>query len=227
MSETKHTPGPWNICEDVNSEGLTGDLICTLNDDERDVGESEANARLVAAAPDMLEALKAEELAKSLHRAAALDDDPQKMKKVAILYAKSNRLRRAALAKAGAASSLDYTLTEIEIDQESYVVSPEPRGMALSLNNGFDTVEEALSNDNGADFPTSYGVCSVFMRAGGSPLSVCDRQDRLRRAQAFHRLGYGSRWRSADHAMRGRMRPRRHHQRLDPVLQLLVGRPCR
>ncbi|WP_404927116.1 hypothetical protein [Mesorhizobium sp. ORM16] len=69
MSEAKHTPGPWRI--DAGYEGLviigkpawkrSGEwCIATLDDllgDHDD--EAQANARLIAAAPDMLAALQA------------------------------------------------------------------------------------------------------------------------------------------------------------------------
>lgn len=66
MSEVKHTPGPWRPCEPgsnfakgkmftrpVNGENL----IATVSSEGR-FAERQANARLIAAAPDMLEALK-------------------------------------------------------------------------------------------------------------------------------------------------------------------------
>jgi hypothetical protein len=48
MSE--HTPGPWEIRGDVIEAG--GEIVC-------DPFDNRANARLIAAAPDLLEALKA------------------------------------------------------------------------------------------------------------------------------------------------------------------------
>jgi hypothetical protein len=46
-----HTPGPWKIaCE-------SGDWFATLND-YAPIPATEANARLIAAAPDLLEALR-------------------------------------------------------------------------------------------------------------------------------------------------------------------------
>lgn len=69
----KHTPGPWtfsndrfNACPDVKPDGVLGSI---LSEDEwfiaevwadagDDDSEPEANARLIAAAPDMLEALR-------------------------------------------------------------------------------------------------------------------------------------------------------------------------
>lgn len=61
MSETTHTPGPWEACDRWVSEA---------NDPGHNVGicftekrsEALANARLIAAAPDMLAALKVHQL---------------------------------------------------------------------------------------------------------------------------------------------------------------------
>lgn len=60
---SKHTPGPWNVIEGVADGGgiaIGPDLedvgphaLVTFNG-----GESEANARLIAAAPEMLDALR-------------------------------------------------------------------------------------------------------------------------------------------------------------------------
>lgn len=64
-SETvKHTPGPWSVApgkndmEPVIIQGDPGDpwFIATLHDMEK---QTQANARLIAAAPDLLEALEA------------------------------------------------------------------------------------------------------------------------------------------------------------------------
>jgi hypothetical protein len=63
MSKLQHTPGPWKACErgdysdfDKQSQIIIGDemRICAVH--SYDI-EGEANARLIAAAPDMLEAL--------------------------------------------------------------------------------------------------------------------------------------------------------------------------
>lgn len=63
MPETKHTPGPWHVGYDVSkcavymkpvSEGwLVRDQIAKFDRSE----EGMANARLIAAAPDLVEAL--------------------------------------------------------------------------------------------------------------------------------------------------------------------------
>lgn len=57
MSAVKHTPGPWSFDGPAHSIivwGPTPELrVCFMTSD----GPAEANARLIAAAPDMLEAL--------------------------------------------------------------------------------------------------------------------------------------------------------------------------
>jgi hypothetical protein len=72
MTNRQHTPGPWYIGKDFSDQGRhiyaaqkvrheDGDewhpLIATTDDDERLV-DWQANAVLIAAAPDLLEALK-------------------------------------------------------------------------------------------------------------------------------------------------------------------------
>lgn len=54
----KHTPGPWNVFES-KIEGTWIDPIGVRVDDCGDPKYREANARLIAAAPDMLRALEA------------------------------------------------------------------------------------------------------------------------------------------------------------------------
>ena len=60
MTNTQHTPGPWHV--DINGEGAItapdGALIARLHNASRD-DLREANARLIAAAPDLLAALQA------------------------------------------------------------------------------------------------------------------------------------------------------------------------
>ena len=69
MSEAKHTPGPWEFGPNHSSTGLAGQLVVrpagefphgewvadvgSMYDDHR-----EANARLIAAAPELLAALQ-------------------------------------------------------------------------------------------------------------------------------------------------------------------------
>src|SRR4051812_13043639 len=66
MSDTKHTPGPWSFreCDSVVMIEAGSDSIAATNSktywqrfDDADV----ANARLIAAAPDLLAALKSAE----------------------------------------------------------------------------------------------------------------------------------------------------------------------
>ncbi len=67
-----HTPGPWHYVGDglthrqfdIHSPGVHHQHICTVNNLsvdslwKRDAQQAEANARLIAAAPDLLAALK-------------------------------------------------------------------------------------------------------------------------------------------------------------------------
>ncbi len=61
MTESSHTPGPWNVLEFKESLHITGgprkrglSLARIVLDDDED----KANARLIAAAPELLEASK-------------------------------------------------------------------------------------------------------------------------------------------------------------------------
>ncbi len=63
MSKPKHTQGPWVYQEDsdeythiVRPKSNAGQIICHLRQDAS--GTAEANARLIAAAPEMLAMLK-------------------------------------------------------------------------------------------------------------------------------------------------------------------------
>ena len=70
MSEAKHTPGPWQIADENNNScgvllGIEHNLVACLdrqcsNTWKIVIGRDEmlANARLIAAAPDLLEALE-------------------------------------------------------------------------------------------------------------------------------------------------------------------------
>jgi len=72
--DTKHTPGPWKIDTHHDApyiEDINGDAICTLYEDTEPEDSvtiwgwiepfknAENNARLIAAAPELLQALKA------------------------------------------------------------------------------------------------------------------------------------------------------------------------
>lgn len=99
--ETKHTPGPWNLTAvrtDSNVQTLAIDgnggrsFVAEIAVESRNGGEwlmqknGEADARLIAAAPDLVEALR---WATELAEGAPLDT------------AQVIRIARAALAKAG------------------------------------------------------------------------------------------------------------------------------
>lgn len=67
MPDNKHTPGPWKFTEVLNNP-LYSNLVCytewspdrksSVVAPTRTAGSHEANARLIAAAPDLLEALE-------------------------------------------------------------------------------------------------------------------------------------------------------------------------
>lgn len=58
----KHTPGPWRIVEDGGFRGIfhlgTGRKVAAVIGSIREGEHIEANAHLIAAAPDLLEALR-------------------------------------------------------------------------------------------------------------------------------------------------------------------------
>lgn len=64
---SKHTPGPWRICWTTTQDGQGGTKRYAINGPHREVCEcrsagqpaDEANALLIAAAPDLLAACKA------------------------------------------------------------------------------------------------------------------------------------------------------------------------
>lgn len=64
MNETKHTPGPWvssgrrvGIVDRSETQAF-GMMLVVAHIDEYDHPEHEANARLIAAAPELLEVLR-------------------------------------------------------------------------------------------------------------------------------------------------------------------------
>lgn len=66
MSDTKHTPGPWKVSERVKTARLDNALMVRPVDDCNHehgataiIATSEANAILIAAAPDLLKTLEA------------------------------------------------------------------------------------------------------------------------------------------------------------------------
>jgi len=67
MDDVKHTPGPWGVGSRHTSGGVyteSGDLIANTHGAQRNfkrdeqIAEQDANARLIAAAPDLLAALR-------------------------------------------------------------------------------------------------------------------------------------------------------------------------
>ena len=61
MKKAKHTPGPWSNEYD-GSLVMAGQVVCGcdhLSPDRADYEEAKANARLIAAAPELLEVAKA------------------------------------------------------------------------------------------------------------------------------------------------------------------------
>ena len=62
-NETKHTPGPWVLHQTFADEVVAKEGIVKIADCHEDLGiskiEREANAHLIAAAPDLLNALAA------------------------------------------------------------------------------------------------------------------------------------------------------------------------
>lgn len=57
-NETKHTPGPWHVEQGTDGVGVWDEMARTLIA-AVDQPNAESNARLIAAAPEMLAALKA------------------------------------------------------------------------------------------------------------------------------------------------------------------------
>ena len=70
MTEAKHTPGPWALGAETIVISSTVGGGCVADCGYREEGN--ADARLIAAAPDMLEALKLAEAAMGNMNAAAV-----------------------------------------------------------------------------------------------------------------------------------------------------------
>lgn len=62
MANNKHTPGPWHVGKDheagISKGYFVGGGGCVRANMVGPAGNQEANARLIAAAPDILEALR-------------------------------------------------------------------------------------------------------------------------------------------------------------------------
>ena len=108
MSNTKHTPGPWRIGSLESYDGYTGQpyrnvwarqdeaatvVARAIRSDGAMTNDVDADARLIAAAPELLEALQ---LALSAHGKLLLSDPPQEAWKTYGVETKA----RAAIAKA-------------------------------------------------------------------------------------------------------------------------------
>lgn len=101
--KTKHTPGPWTAVPrsinpnypEIKVENVDGLRVANVGQ----LKEQQANARLIAAAPDMLEALKAID-AKALEILASMANAQQCPLACALLQPLLNA--RAAIAKATA-----------------------------------------------------------------------------------------------------------------------------
>ena len=52
----KHTSGEWRVYAELNVENQNGEFIASCGVNGRDIEENMANAKLIAAAPDLLEA---------------------------------------------------------------------------------------------------------------------------------------------------------------------------
>ena len=56
--KTAHTPGPWAICDEQIWSSEINDYVCCIRRFGELTAQDEANARLIAAAPDLLAACK-------------------------------------------------------------------------------------------------------------------------------------------------------------------------
>jgi len=78
MTQAKHTPGPWHVGvrqaeQIVYDENGWAVANATVHHGESNIPESKANARLIAAAPDLLAALEA--IAEAASCGAGCHDD--------------------------------------------------------------------------------------------------------------------------------------------------------
>ncbi len=100
MNRTTHTPGPWSYeytpyisqdGEEIPAFQIHGIAKISETNESRPQEEQEANARLIAAAPDLLAALEAQAMAEA---------DPEASERKGY-FDRARDLRRAALANAG------------------------------------------------------------------------------------------------------------------------------
>lgn len=84
MSEGKHTPGPWLVTKEYDhNNDVSWRVSAPLPRIAATATEDEANARLIAAAPDMLEAL--EGLVSYLDRTCLYEDSGARARIVAVI----------------------------------------------------------------------------------------------------------------------------------------------
>lgn len=100
----KHTPGPWTRNRAINTVDMGRySVICPFGaDSKKHVSEIEANMRIIAAAPDLLQAL--ENLTDAVQSGTSYADDTAAGKALSILSGRSGTTwlsdARAAIAKA-------------------------------------------------------------------------------------------------------------------------------
>jgi ABC-type arginine transport system ATPase subunit len=87
---SKHTPGPWTVIRRRDGLVIAGPGVALFGDQD----ERAADANIIAAAPELLEALEAEEYAQRL----ANHHESQMQAKVA--RARADKMRASAIAKA-------------------------------------------------------------------------------------------------------------------------------
>lgn len=117
MSQHKHTPGPWNVSDGANGEwqvtapdaldpkGEDWSIAMTFGSVGHEGGnvESDANARMIVAAPDLLEAAELLEKAEDAHANCSECDGeevPELCPKCFPLFDDARIKRRLAIAKA-------------------------------------------------------------------------------------------------------------------------------
>jgi len=101
---TKHTPGPWKIAKDnygverVWDSRLDCDIACCEGDGSLPREERVANTRLIAAAPELLAALKAAWAGVSDKQRADLNDSrlvPMDVTSIPVLYSTLRKIESA------------------------------------------------------------------------------------------------------------------------------------
>lgn len=111
--ETKHTPGPWTVTRFEPADSVDSVAYATIHTGASGIigldlswgSHAEANVSLIAAAPDMRDALLAQEKANTHpaeceYRMARDPDTGECCEEHARLRRRANELRKAALAKA-------------------------------------------------------------------------------------------------------------------------------